>query len=571
MRGCALGIVLLLGMIGVRMVQAVGVPVQFYNIQPYTRGNNSNFTVYSKSTASEPQKGQCVYDENYGSEVCKVVDKKEFATNEIGDAIRPVYSRWRIENSDKSKYFLIKDGETPAGSGRGQTVIFNGADDSIYKIVTEVNSGEPKEFRWDYSGSKPNSMYYISGCTFNEYDITTGQSTVLRNFGNDFPGCARILNDVEGDSSSDSRYWAFMVQDPYVNGKYPMRAIVTYDKQANAILGTLNYTGYAGAGGTYSVLPTPNMVDISPLGRKVVLLNSRAWGNAPVIPGPWTDEGGGVWSAPYQAYTGGNNAFNWVKADGGVLVNKNPIDDEGQWRNVSSENKLYIRLVGGESPATHVITAEYGVRPADLGTVFDGPHAFDFDFSHPVKVCNADTHGGWAFDQEGNEVYVCQVNNSNWVNAPADTIAYTDIMTGETNVIMYHADIGWDVGGFHMGRFYDRNIRGWVYMTTYSNYGTSNSWMRNQAVMLEVKPHAEHPRVWRIADTHNNYPNTAGYEREAYSPITGDGKYIYWGADWPGGDNTVDTYRVELPDNWWNILNGNDAIAPATPTGLSVQ
>jgi len=453
---------------------------------------------------------------------------------------------------------LLKDGETPAGSGKGQTVIFNSADDSIHKIITEINSGEPRELRWDYSGTKQNSMYYVSGCTFYEYDIVSGLSTIVHNFGNDFANCGRILNDVEGDSSSDSRYWAFMIQNPYDGSKYPMRAIVTYDKQTDSILGTLDYAA-------------PNMVDISPLGNKVVLLNGRSWGAVVTITGPWTDEGVGVWSSPYQSLTNGNNAFNWVKVDGVILTSKTPIDGDRQWTRVSAENKLYVRLTGGESPASHSITLEYGKRPNDLNSIFDGPHAFAFDFSSPVKVCNDETHGGWAFDLNGNEVYVCQVNNGNWANADGDTIAYTDILTGQTNTIMYHSDIGWDVGGWHFGRFYNSNIRGWVYMTSYSNSDTSLSWMRNQAFMLELKPFAEHPRVWRIADTHNNYPGAAAYKREAFSPITRDGLKIYWGSDWPGGNGTVDTYSVRLPDNWWNVLNGNDEIAPAAPSGLAVQ
>lgn len=551
---------------------ALGNPVSFYNIQSYTKGINSNFPLYPKSTALEPQKGQCVYDENYGSEVCKVADKTEFAASEIGDAVRPIYSRWRIDNSDGSKYFLLKDGETPAGSGKGQTVIFNSADDSVYKTITETNSGEPREFRWDYSGTKPNSMYYVSGCNFNEYNIATGQSTLLHNFTNEFSSCGRVLNDVEGDSSNDSRYWAFMIQDPYSSGKYPMRAIVTYDKQTNFILGTLDYTGYIAAGGTSDTMPTPNMVDISPLGNKVVLLNGRSWGAAVTIAGPWTDESNGIWSSPYQSITNGNNAFNHVKSDGVVLAKTNPITGDNQWYNVSASNKLYIKIAGGLSPEGHTITLEYGQRPYDLNGVFDGPYAFDFNFSNPIKVCNDETHGGWAFDLSGKEVYVCQINNSNWINADADTIAYTDILTGQTNTIIYHADIGWDVGGWHFGRFYNQNIRGWVYMTSSSNYVTSNSWMRNQAVMLELKPYAQHPRVWRIADIHNNYPNTSAYEREAYSPITRDGLKVYWGSDWPGGDGTVDTYSVRLPDNWWNVLNGTDDImAPASPAGLSVM
>lgn len=437
-----------------------------YDIRPYTRGNTSNFPLYPKSNAAEPSKGNCVLDGNFGTEVCKAVDKTEFATGEIVNVVRPVYSRWRIDNSLGDLYYLVKDGETPEGSGRGQMAIFWRKNDSLFKIATDVNGDEGAEFRWDYSGRKPYTMYYVEGCQFREYDVVTTATRLVRDFSNDFPGCGRILNGVEGDSSADSRYWTWMVQGQYDGASFPMIAIVTYDKQTDTILGILDNAKYKAMGGADASLPTPNMVDISPLGTKVVALFGRT----------------------------------------------------------------------------------------DTNDLFDGPHAYALDFSSPIKVCNDETHSGWAFDYNGNEVFVCQVNASNWPNADSDTVAYTNIRTGETEVIVYHEDLGWDVGGFHFGRFYNSEIKGWVYMTTYSEYDTSTSWLRNQAVMLELIPYTEHPRIWRITDTHNNYPGDDGYPREAYSPMSGDGRTIYWGADWPGGDRTVDTYKVQLPDDWWLIL-----------------
>jgi hypothetical protein len=415
-----------------------------------------------------------VYDSHYGSTVTKIADSKEFPASENDQqVVRPVYSRWRIDNSAGTLYFLVKGGETPFYSGRGQMVIFNSSDNSVYRVASEVNGHESAEFRWDYSGSRPYVMYYRKDAQFREYDVSTGQTKLIRDFSKDFPGAERILNDVEGDSSADSRYWAWMVQGPYDGEEFPMMAIITYDKGTNTILGVLDYSKYVTMGGKESTLPRPNMVDTSPLGTKVVCL----WGRT------------------------------------------------------------------------------------DRHDVFDGPHAYDLDFSRPVKVCNDETHSGWAFDYNGDEVYVCQINNYNWGAADADTIAYTNIRTGKTEAIIYHKDIGWDVGGFHFGRFYDQSIRGWVYMTTYSET-TSTSWMRNQACMLEVKPYNEHPRVWRITDTHNNYPGSSGYDREAYSPISGDASRVVWASDWPGGDGTVDTYSVQLPAKWWEVLREGTSSRP---------
>ncbi len=440
-----------------------------YNIERYTKGDTSNFVLYPESAALEPDVGICVHDAQYDTQVCKTADALDFSEDEIGDAVRPVYSRWRIDNSSGEYYFLTKDGETPKWSGKGQMIIFNAGDDSIYKIATEVNGHEGREFRWDYSGEHPTTMYYRDGCEFRSYDIVTGQTSLIHDFSAEFPECGRIINDVEGDSSADSRYWAWIVQGAYDGQNYPTTAIMTYDKATDKILGTLDHAGYKDMGGTETNLPRPNMVDISPLGTKVVCL----WGR-------------------------------------------------------TNENNI-----------------------------FDGPHAYDFDFTDPVRVCNDETHSGWAFDKAGNEVYVCQINNWNWEGVDADTIAYTNILTGETHSIIYHEDLGWDVGGFHFGRFYNTEIRGWVYMTTYSRE-ESQSWARNQAIMLEIAPWTENPRIWRITDTHNTYPGVSGYEREAYSPISGNGTTIWWASDWPGGDGTVDTYRLTLPDQWWIDIDGDN-------------
>jgi hypothetical protein len=372
---------------------------------------------------------------------------------------------------------VVKGGETPPGSGTGQLVVLNAADNSVFKIVTEVSSGEETEFRWDQSGSRPEILYSVEECRFREYDLATGQARTVHDFSADFPDCGRILNDVEGDSSADSRVWTWMVQGAYDGSEFPMLAVIAYDKPTDTITGTLDLARYQALGGQGATLPRPNMVDVSPSGAKVVVL--------------------------------------WPRTD--------------------------------------------------RGDIFDGPHAYDTDFSAPVKVCNDETHSGWATDATGAEVYVCQVNNSNWGDIPADTLAYTDVQTGQTEVMVFHEDLPWDVGGFHFGRLAHPDIRGWMYMTTYSETDTSESWMRNQAVLVQVKPHAEQPLIWRLASTHNNYPADDGYPREAYSPISGDGQRIWFGSDWAGGDGTVDTYVVELPERWWEALQGSPPSCPVSP------
>jgi hypothetical protein len=255
------------------------------DIEKYTKGDVSNFSVHPQSTDAELSKGGSVFESAYGATVVKVADANEFSSGESGGVVRPVYSRWRIDNSEGDLYYLVKDGETPPGTGKGQLVIFRSSDDSIYKIATEVDGLEVHEFRWDYSGIKPHTVYYVEGTQFREYNIDTGETNLIRDFAVGFPNAERILNDVEEDSSMDSRYWAWMVQSQYTGEVFPMLAIITYDKQANTILGTLDNAKYKSMGGVDSNLPRPNMVDISPLGTKVVALWGRT-DNKDIFDGP---------------------------------------------------------------------------------------------------------------------------------------------------------------------------------------------------------------------------------------------------------------------------------------------
>jgi hypothetical protein len=233
------------------------------DIHPYTKGDVTNIPRFPASTASEPAKGGSYYDANYKVTMTKAADSKQFPQAESQGVTRPVYSRWRIDNSAGDLYFLVKGGETPPTNGTGQMVFFKTTDNSVYRIASDIDGLETSEFRWDYSGKKPNSMYYVDGTMFREYNVTNGQSSRVHDFAVDFPGGARILNDVEGDSSMDSRYWAWMVQGPYNGDVFPMIAIITYDKAADKVPGVLDYAKFKAMGGAGTELPRPNMVDMS--------------------------------------------------------------------------------------------------------------------------------------------------------------------------------------------------------------------------------------------------------------------------------------------------------------------
>lgn len=193
----------------------------------------------------------------------------------------------------------------------------------------------------------------------------------------------------------------------------------------------------------------------------------------------------------------------------------------------------------------------------------DGPHVYNFDFSNPIKVCNTETHSGWAWYYNGDPVYVCQINNDNWAKAPADTIGFTNIYTGAHTTMIYHRDIGWSNGGWHFGRFYDRSIRGWAAVAQPSG-GTSGSRFDDTLWFIELKPWQEQPRVWRAAKLHTKIYS---YNTEAHGSLNVTATKFMWGGNWNNqtSEYPINTYWVDLPDKWWVTLADTDYIPPAVP------
>ena len=159
-------------------------------------------------------------------------------------------------------------------------------------------------------------------------------------------------------------------------------------------------------------------------------------------------------------------------------------------------------------------------------------------------------HDGWAFDKNGDEVYLFQDNKTDWFSAfnPA---------TGERTDVINMSEMGWGLNQ-HLCRIMNPLKKGWMLMSTYCK--TDDTWAYNQLLMIEIKPYTESPRIWRIASTFNHHwkdgVDVGGYFAEAFASIDKDGNNIYWGSNWLAqGD--LELYRVELPQNWQDVLSGN--------------
>jgi len=484
-----------------------------------------------------------------GSTVERVSERTTLLPDLPADSMM-VYSRFSATNSN-GEYVLVH------GTDSTSAWVVRLSDNSVVHKVnpgsigtTEI--GENNEIRWDYSGSYPNRIYFVYRTKFFQMDVIAenGNPTELFDIATNYPTASKILNDVEGDSSADSRFWAWQVLGQYDGANYPRIAFVVYDKTANQLIGQLNpgdITPTQNASSWTTKFPKPNMVEISPNGDRVMLNFGRS-------------------------YTG------------------SPTQDFA-------------------------------------GTVLDGPHVFNLDFTNPVKVGITETHSGWGF-KDGKQLFVHHMNRTQ--DNVEDTLqaCYTDgtggIYPNNCFNILKLAD--YNYLGQHLTRM-PSSKPGWILMSTYRKAkvtiarntaytaysgvfhtpdgihqyyavvtGTTGNvsptfptasvgqtvvdggvtWfyrgkiiLDNQLVMVELKDMAENPRIWRISPTYNEY--TGGYRDESSASISLNGNSIFWTANWNDATNGHgEVYKIDLPTDWIEYLTTDTNVSPKIITIHSI-
>lgn len=163
-------------------------------------------------------------------------------------------------------------------------------------------------------------------------------------------------------------------------------------------------------------------------------------------------------------------------------------------------------------------------------------------------------HDGWAWDADGNEVWIFQDNTNDWFSA-------FDPVTQQRTDIFHMGAFGWDWGQ-HMSRMIAPATKGWFLMSMAE--GTSGTtWYSDTLVMVEIRPAAEKPRLWRLGQMTSKYmfpttgsdPKIERYFAEEFASISADGKTVWFGGNWYGTSN-LELYRMELPATWMQDLAG---------------
>jgi hypothetical protein len=184
-------------------------------------------TVFPYPTYAMPSKGKPVTDPTFHTTFQRVSQRS--VDGYPSPAMTPEYAKVDPSNAD------------------GTRLILRGLDAQWYlydtATFTLLNGGpipnlpqDEIEPRWD--AHDPNIFYYRESddLAFRRFDISTNTSAAVHDFAGEIPGGVTILNDSEGDSSTDSRYWAFEIRgDPPDAGN--ILGLVTYDRVADRVIG----------------------------------------------------------------------------------------------------------------------------------------------------------------------------------------------------------------------------------------------------------------------------------------------------------------------------------------------
>jgi len=345
--------------------------------------------------------------------------------------------------------------------------------------------GESHEVRWDTSGRHPYRVYYIQGMKFWMIDDIRDQQAsriLIKDFSAEFPQSTKIYNDVEGDSSNDSDHWAWMA--------------VHYAKNANGM------QTYLVDAFIHYQISTDSTHSLKPADLAGSNLDREA---------------------NQASFTYRPNMVEMSPLGTGVVLHMGRKWDDV---NYGGQGKHYIN------------------------TWFDGPHLwpvdFDFQSQQPVKISVGETHSGWSFDHNEQEVFISQNNRTDKL----DAIKVQGHDAGYDNrlEVASHADFGWAMG-FHYGKM-PQSKPGWLFMNSYSK--ENQLWAGNQFMMIQLKAEHQEPIVWRISPAYNSYQGA--YRDEAPAAINLSGNRIYWSSNWGGQLDHREVFMIELPDDWDKVL-----------------
>jgi hypothetical protein len=250
---------------------------------------------------SPPAKGSSVAHALTGAVIKRMTDPADAGWANM----RNIYSKWSSVNAT-GEYLMVEKEDS-------QTTAIYRLSDGAYIGQVQAPSGpggstgESWEPRWSTRGDEPYTLYYLSLDQRKLYkrdvinltpEVLVKDFTAVRTFASD----QYLMNDSEGTSSIDMRFWGFMVRSSTPGQSNLCYELMVYDAFADAVV-RASPSGGAGviALGTTATTATaggwsirPNWVSMSPRGDRFQM----GWGRAYTGCG-YEDYYGTIYDAPH--------------------------------------------------------------------------------------------------------------------------------------------------------------------------------------------------------------------------------------------------------------------------------
>ena len=188
-----------------------------------------------------PAKGVPFLDPSFKTTIVRLTDKA--ADGYEGPGIQNEYAKADPENADGTALIL-----------RGNSGVYYLYDRRTARMTSLApvfnDCGQEPEPRWD--ATDPKVFYYVCNTQFRKQDLSSKASTTLHDFKKEFPAASYVRTKMEGDASTDRRYWCFLVEDM----DWKTLAVIVYDKALDQVVGKkssgfrekLNWVGMSPSG-----------------------------------------------------------------------------------------------------------------------------------------------------------------------------------------------------------------------------------------------------------------------------------------------------------------------------------
>lgn len=190
------------------------------------------YTNWSR-TETQPLKGASYTDNNAHTSITRITNGQADGVDAAG--VHPEYS-WNCVSSDKH-YAIFEDASGGGFFLYDLTTTTPTYIQNIGAIIGYPNGLSP-EPRWDHSGSSPTILYYRTGSQFRYLDVSDYSTHLIRDFASIIGSGNTIWMGDEGQPSSDSSKWAWMIS-PQIsespNWQYPI-GMISYDKTTDTFI-----------------------------------------------------------------------------------------------------------------------------------------------------------------------------------------------------------------------------------------------------------------------------------------------------------------------------------------------